>query len=533
MIAAKRILDQAKAMAGKDCSHPSDVLVRVLCEGHLDVGLRAYYPGFSIRHADGTFTGFEPDIARRIAAFLGVKFAAVVVDAKNRIPVLAGSQIDLVIATMGHTLQRDTQVRFIRPHYYVSQTAIVGPKGVEISDWPDIAGRTVCLSLGSATNLVFIQHHIRVLTFDRPEQLLDVLQFHECAFVVQDDTFFARPLADPDWSAQFDIKFRFAPLPWGMAVAREDTALFAALLDCLSVAFHANGVFLELAKTHGLDPSFLNAERDKWNVAECLTADGLPMASCLARPADNTDPADTSQVAPYAAWFQQKMADWLGVNLDLSLLRNQTSFELLLGGITYTLVLIAGTQISTTIIALGFGRLMTSSFWPLRRGIGALTVVGQVTPLPLLIFFVYVLTGGILRYSGTAALGAAVFAIGLYNGSNAARAIDEAYQTLLRRNLSVGVALSGSSRPPFFRAISLASVQLVAFLINAAKGSPAAGMIGVPDFLNVVTDLTASSRERITMYMVLLVFYASLVSAVILLLSLLRARLVPQDTGQR
>jgi len=84
----------------------------------------------------------------------------------------------------------------------------------------------------------------------------------------------------------------------------------------------------------------------------------------------------------------------------------------------------------------------------------------------------------------------------------------------------------------FRRALGLASVQLVAFLINAAKGSPAAGMIGVPDFLNVVTDLTASSPERFTMYVMLLVFYVALVSLVIMVLSLARARLVPRDAGR-
>ena len=73
--------------------------------------------------------------------------------------------------------------------------------------------------------------------------------------------------------------------------------------------------------------------------------------------------------------------------------------------------------------------------------------------------------------------------------------------------------------------MSLADVQLVAFLINAAKGSPAAGMIGVPEFLNVITDLTADSRDRITMYLMLLLFYVSLVLVVIWLLSVLRARL--------
>ncbi len=572
LAAATRILDHARAAAATDCQTPADVLVHVLCERRLRVGLRTYYPGFSVRDEHGAFSGYEPDIGRRVAAFLGVAFDPVAVDPKSRIPMLAEGQIDLDIATMGHTLQRGAEVRFIRPHYYISQTAVVGSKSNPIADWMALSGHTVCLPVGSNSNLDFIRHHVRIMTFDRPEQLLDALRFDQCTFIVQDDTFFADTLADPAWSARYDIKFRFAPLPWGMAVARENTGQFAALLDDLSIAFHADGTFLDLAQAHHLDLSYLRSERAKWSGAGCITPDGGPKEGCLGPPVNITEPTDNSAIAPYATWLERRMAGWFGLQVDLSLFRNETTFGLLLEGISYTLVLIVGTQISTAVFALGFSRLMQSHVPAIRRGVGTLTAVGQVTPLPLLMFFVYVIAGGILHYSGTVALIAAVVAIGVYNGSNAARAIDEAHRTLLRRDTAPGgsaangitefgvveggvtqggitqggvaqcggakaggVALDGENsggpalgaRGTFRRAISLASVQLVAFLINAAKGSPAAGMIGVPDFLNVVTDLTASSTDRVTVYLVLLVFYASMVLMVILLLSALRTRLVP------
>jgi ABC-type amino acid transport substrate-binding protein/ABC-type amino acid transport system permease subunit len=547
---ATHILDVARQAAATDCANSPDVLVSILCEHRLRVGLRTFYPGFSVRDEHGAFTGFEPDIGRRIAAFLGVAFVPVAVDAKSRIPMVADGEVDLVIATMGHTLQRGSEVRFIRPHYYASETAVVGAKARSVADWDDLAGRTACLPVGSNSNLEFIRHHVRILTFDRPEQLLDALRFDQCSFIVQDDTFFAQSLADPAWSARYGIKFRFAPLPWGMAVTREDAAQFAALLDNLSVAFHIDGTFLDLAKAHQLDLTFLEAEHTKWTGPGCITADGALMEDCLGPPVDVAEPIDPSPVAPYAAWLEQRMSRWFDISIDMSLFENVTTFGLLLEGISYTLALIVGTQISTAVFALGFGWLMTAGPWPIRRGVGALTAVGQVTPLPLLMFFVYVNVGAALHFSGTIALLAAIVAIGLYNGSNAARAIVEAHRTLLQRRTGshgrlrdadggdagkgdvgeAGVqeaAVQEGGRGTFFRAISLASVQLVAFLINAAKGSPAAGMIGVPDFLNVVTDLTASSPERVSVYLVLLVFYVSLVLVVIVLLSTLRARLVP------
>jgi ABC-type amino acid transport system permease subunit len=141
----------------------------------------------------------------------------------------------------------------------------------------------------------------------------------------------------------------------------------------------------------------------------------------------------------------------------------------------------------------------------MRIGVAGLTAIGQTSPLPLLLFFGYVVAGEVTQYSGYVALGAAVMVIGLYNGANAGQAIRDAYQ-----------AAQGRS---FLAAVSAAGIQFFAFLINATKGSPAAGMIGVPEFLNVTTDLTAYSRDRVVVYLTLLLFYTGLVLAVIALLS--------------
>ncbi len=531
LAAATRLLEQAKAATAVGCRDPSDVLVRVLCTKQLRVGLRTYYPGFSVRDEQGAFSGFEPDIGRRIAAFLGVSFVPVVVNPKDRIPILVGNQADLVIATMGDTTQRSAAVRFIRPHYYASQTAIVGHASSPVSDWADITGRTVCLPLGSNSNIEFVRHHVRIMTFDSPEQLMDALRFDECAFIVQDDTFFARSLAEPAWAAHYAIKFRFAPLPWGMAVTREHTAQFAALLDDLSVAYHADGTLLDLAKAHRLDLAFLLSEQAKWHDATCLDVNDAPQERCLLPSVSDSEATDLSIVAPYVSSLEQAATSWFGITIDLSLFRNRTTFGLVLEGILFTLSLVLGTQLSTAFFALGFSRLMTGGGDTVRRAVGLFTAVGQVTPLPLLLFFVYVIAGGLLHYSARVAWVAAVFAIGLYNGSNAARAIDEAHRTLLRRETTPDSGTVEGNTRSFFRAVSLASVQLVAFLINAAKGSPAAGMIGVPDFLNVVTDLTASSADRMTVYLILLVFYVGMVSLLIVLLTMMRRLLARHMLG--
>ena len=178
MLAAQQILDQARTSA-TDCTRASEALVSILCAKQLRVGLRSYYPGFSVRDDNNIFSGFEVDIARRIADYLGVRLVPVAVDTKTRIPSVSDGDIDLVIATMSHSVQRDGEVRFVRPHYYASQSVVVGARDSTVHGWGDLVGRTVCLPSGALANMIFIRHHIRILTFDQPEQLLDALEFKD------------------------------------------------------------------------------------------------------------------------------------------------------------------------------------------------------------------------------------------------------------------------------------------------------------------------------------------------------------------
>lgn len=436
MTAAQQMLDQARASTA-GCTQTSEVLVRILCAKQLRVGLRSYYPGFSVRDQSNAFSGFEVDIARRIADFLGVRLVPVVVDTKTRIPLVADGDIDLVI--------------------------------------------------------------------DQPEQLLDALEFNECAFVMHDNTFFAEALMRPNWANRFAVKFGFAPIPWGMAVARSGAKQFAALLDELSVAFHVDGVFLRLARDHGLDDVFLLEEQSRWALPRCIAADGMVEANCLIPPVDTSDANDVSMMAAQAAWLEKAATNWLGLRLDLSPLKHQSAIGLLLEGVGYSLALVVGVVLTTTAFALSLAWLMTHGPTAMRLGVAGLAAIGQTSPLPLLLFFGFVVAGGVTQYSGFVALGAAVVVIGFYNGTNAAQAIKDAHQ-----------AVQGRS---FLSAVSAAGIQLFAFLINATKGSPAAGMIGVPEFLNVTTDLTAYSRDRVAVYLLLLLFYTGLVLAVIALLS--------------
>jgi polar amino acid transport system substrate-binding protein len=114
-------------------------------------------------------------------------------------------------------------------------------------------------------------------------------------------------------------------------------------------------------------------------------------------------------------------------------------------------------------------------------------------------------------YSGAMALGAAIVALGLTNGSNAGQAIAEAMASLRAER-----GQSDGGPRMFAAAVNRASTQIVSFLVNAAKGTPAASFIGAPELLNSLTDVTSfSANGRGVTYALVLVFYIAVIAVVV------------------
>jgi hypothetical protein len=79
--------------------------------------------------------------------------------------------------------------------------------------------------------------------------------------------------------------------------------------------------------------------------------------------------------------------------------------------------------------AIGFATLLVSPRRWLRWPALVVTQIGQTTPMPLLMFFGYVLAGGLTDYTASVAVGVSILILGVYNGCYASRAIAEVRRT--------------------------------------------------------------------------------------------------------
>ena len=508
-VALADLLDAARATSQTGCAQASaDRLARIFCAGHIRIGVRDYYPLFATRTGD-LREGYEVDVARALAAKLGVAVEFSRVNAASRIPLLAEDRIDLVIATMGHNTQRDGQVRFIRPHYYRSETILVGSKALAISGWKDIAGRTVCVTIGNGSNASLVSHGARLLLFDEAGVLPERLKDGTCTLAAQDDSFFAEAFTHRDFAARFATKFGFARVPWGMAVERTGSENLAHALALISQIFHRDGIFLELARRHRIATGFLEEQRKVWRSPACDTEAGSTDANCVLPALDTA--LEPTRFAGAVTAFEDWFSSATGVELSLPMLTTVPAWSLLLSGIGNTLVLVGGALLATMLFALAIGAAMSSPVGPLRWLAKGVVVVLQSSPIVLTLVVASAIAHAAFPFSAAVALGTAIAALGLANGSNAGQAIAEAMMTL-RQERTAGAQAGGAS---FARAVGRSATQIVAFLINAAKGTPIASFIGAPELLSALTDITSFSSGRGTTYTLLLIFYTLVVMLVV------------------
>jgi len=509
--ALAELLKEARAKVPEACSQPNvDRLIKILCGKKIRVGIRDYYPLFATRAGEKR-EGYEVDVALAIGRMLGVDVDFVRVNAATRIPLLAEDRIDLAIATMGHNTQRDDQARFIRPHYYRSETTVVGPRELPVASMLDLPGRTVCVTVGNGSNAELVAQGARLMLFDEAGVLPDRLKDQTCTLAAQDDSFFAKYFTDEDFNSRYFQKFGFAQVPWGMAVARQGSAELARALDLISQVFHRDGLFVDIGRLHSIRLGFLRQQQEIWRKPECNTDSGTGNPNCILPPL-NTALQPTS-FAGDVTGFEQWVEERTGVDVTLPMLKTAPAWSLFKDGVIYSLILIAGALAATLAFALVLGAAMGSRSFVLRWPARLLTMTLQSSPIVLTLVIAATVAHSLFALSTETVLAAAIAALGLTNGANAGQAIGEAMWSLRAEGANAGL---------FGRALSRAATQIVAFLVNASKGTPIASFIGAPELLSSLTDITSFSSGRITTYTILLVFYTAVVMVVVWLCGKLR-----------
>ena len=153
--AAPEVQEEAEPVeegAEKESADADAAVSEVLADGVLTVGTNAEFPPFEYVDDNGEPDGFDIALIKAIGEKLGVTVEVENMEFEALVSAI-GSKIDLAIAGMIVTDERQASVDFSNPYYDALQYVIV-PEGSEIASFDDLAGKNIGVQLGTTGDFI-------------------------------------------------------------------------------------------------------------------------------------------------------------------------------------------------------------------------------------------------------------------------------------------------------------------------------------------------------------------------------------------
>jgi len=149
------VMAAVTACLGFASAAQADEMDDILKRGELRVAVQTQGAPVSFVNKNGERTGLAVELAKMMAADLGVKVTFQDYDWKGLIPALLSGKVDMIAADMTPTPQRAAQLLFSRPMFYQETVAVVA-KDAPYKTWQEInkeglnIGATQASSYGDA-----------------------------------------------------------------------------------------------------------------------------------------------------------------------------------------------------------------------------------------------------------------------------------------------------------------------------------------------------------------------------------------------
>jgi glutamate transport system substrate-binding protein len=120
----------------------------------ITIGIKYDQPGLGFKEADGSYSGFDVDMATYIAEGLGYEKDQIVwkeAVSANRETFLADGSVDMILATYSITDERKAKVDFAGPYYIAGQDLLVAADNTDITGPEALDGKKLCSVTGSTS----------------------------------------------------------------------------------------------------------------------------------------------------------------------------------------------------------------------------------------------------------------------------------------------------------------------------------------------------------------------------------------------
>lgn len=137
-------------LAAGPLAHADD-LDAILAAKKIRVGIDLSGPPYGMMDERMQPTGFEVDMAKNLAADLGVQLEVIQLTGANRVPYLQTNKVDAVLSNFSITPERKKVIAFSKP-YSVTMSSVGVPERLNVKSLNDLVGKKVGVARGQVND---------------------------------------------------------------------------------------------------------------------------------------------------------------------------------------------------------------------------------------------------------------------------------------------------------------------------------------------------------------------------------------------
>ncbi|MFJ6088466.1 glutamate ABC transporter substrate-binding protein [Streptomyces sp. NPDC092369] len=208
--------------------------------GKIKVGIKYDQPGIGLKEPDGSFSGFDVDVATYVAKQLGYEpnqIEWVETKSADRETAISRGDVKFIAASYSINDERKQKVDFAGPYLLAHQDLLV-KKDSDIAKGTDLNGKKLCSVTGS-TSAQNVQE-----TIAPKAQLKELAGYSECIAALQngavdavttDDSILAGFAAQDKYKGQFKLAgLKLSNENYGIGLKKGDSATLGKINDALT-----------------------------------------------------------------------------------------------------------------------------------------------------------------------------------------------------------------------------------------------------------------------------------------------------------
>ncbi|WP_068162272.1 glutamate ABC transporter substrate-binding protein [Rhodococcus phenolicus] len=208
--------------------------------GNLTIGIKFDQPGLGLRNPDGTFTGFDVDVAKYVADQLGVTEENITfkeAPSAQRETLIQNGEVDYIVGTYSITDTRKEKVDFAGPYFIAGQSLLVRSDNTDITGPESLNNNKKLCSVKGSTPAQNVKDK-----FAQQVQLQEVDTYSACVELLRNGSVDALTTDDiilAGYAAQYPGELKVVGEPftterYGIGLAKGDEASRTAINEAIT-----------------------------------------------------------------------------------------------------------------------------------------------------------------------------------------------------------------------------------------------------------------------------------------------------------